>query len=318
MSNPLSLAIVMDPIAEIYPRKDTSLALLLEAAARGWKLHYLEIQDLFLKEGVAWGRVCSLEVFDSEKKWYNLGMIEERPLDQFDVILMRKDPPVTMDYIYATHILEQAASSGVLVVNDPQSLRDINEKMATLRFPGCVAPTLVSASRVEIQQFVEEHREVVLKPLAEMGGRSVFKSGVEDPNLAVIIETLTEFGHRYAMVQQFIPAVYQGDKRIILIEGEPIPLALARIPREGTFRANLAAGGQGELVGLTERDRWICEQVRPFVQERGLLLVGLDVIGDYLTEINITSPTCVREIEAQGGINITGNVLDAIMDKLEA
>lgn len=312
-----SLAVIMDPISEIHPEKDTTLLLLLEAERRGWKLHYLELTDLFLKYGAAWGRSRSLRVFDSTDYWYELGALTEQPLDQFDVILMRKDPPVDMEYIYATYILEHVESNGTLVVNKPQALRDANEKMIATWFPQCMPPTLVSASQLKIRQFIEEHQDVVLKPLAEMGGRNVFKCSVGDPNLSVIIDALTQAGRCYTMVQQFIPAVYEGDKRVFLIDGKPIPFALARVPKPGEFRGNLAAGGLGHGVALTERDYWICEQVGSSLRDKGLLFVGLDVIGDYLTEINITSPTCVRELEAECDIDIKGLVLDSIISKLE-
>jgi glutathione synthase len=312
-----SLGVIMDPMSEIHPEKDTTLALLLEAQRRGWQLYYLELTDLFLRYGAAWGTTRPLQVFDDLNHWYRMGDRIEQPLDQFDVLLMRKDPPVDMNYIYATYILEHAESNGTLVVNKPQSLRDANEKLYTTWFPQCMAPTIVSASIAKIKEFVEEHEKVVLKPLDGMGGKGIFKCDIHDPNITVIIETVTQSGTTYCMAQRFIPEITEGDKRIILIDGEPIPYALARVPKMGEFRGNLAAGGRGHAVTLTERDRWICSQVGPTLREKGLVLVGLDVIGDYLTEINVTSPTCVRELEAECSLDIAGSILDCIAEKLE-
>lgn len=317
MSKQLSMGVIMDPIQGIHPKKDTTLALLIEAQRRGWQLHYLELPDLFLKEGVAWGSTCLLQVFNDVKQWYRLGDRIERPLDQLDVLLMRKDPPVDMNYIYATDILERAGSKGSLVVNNPQALRDVNEKLYTTWFPHCMSPTIVSASVSKIKDFIKEHETAVLKPLAGMGGSGIFKCSINDPNMTVIIETLTQLGTTYCMAQRFIPEITEGDKRILLIDGRPIPYALARVPKIGEFRGNLAAGGHGHAVKLTERDQWICEQVGSVLRDKGLLFVGLDVIGDYLTEINVTSPTCVRELEAECQLNIVGTILDCITQKIK-
>lgn len=318
MNKTIALGVVMDNIAHIDPGKDTTLVLLQEAEARGWQLHYMELPDLFLKYGAAWGKTKPLQVFNDLYQWYTLGESNEQPLDHFDVILMRKDPPVDMDYIYATYILEHAEANGTLVVNRPQALRDANEKLYATWFPQCMAPTLVSADMDALRLFIEEHQEAVLKPLAGMGGHNIYKCTPDDLNLTVILESLTTKGKNYVMAQRFIPEIYQGDKRIFLIDGDPIPYALARIPKSGEFRGNLAAGGSGQGLPLSERDWWICNQVGPTLRDRGFLFVGLDVIGNYLTEINVTSPTCVRELQSSYDINIAGNILDAIEEKLEA
>lgn len=315
-SRNISLAVVMDPIQSIHPEKDTTLALMLNAERRGWQIHYLEIQDLFLKNGMPWGKTRRVTVKDDLKDWYSLFEVKEQPLDQFDIILMRKDPPVTLEYIYATYILEHAEANGSLVINKPQSLRDANEKMYATWFPHCMAPTLVSANIHTLKSFVHEHETVVFKPLAGMGGHSIFKCDIRDPNLSVVLETLTDYGSRYTMAQKYIPEIVKGDKRIFLIDGDPIPIALARIPKKGEFRGNLAVGGKGEAVPLSDRDLWICNQIGNTLKNRGLSFVGIDVIGDYLTEINITSPTCVRELEAQASINVTDRILDAMLEKL--
>jgi glutathione synthase len=312
-----SLAVIMDPIQGIQPKKDTTLAILLKAQDRGFDLHYLEMSDLFLKYGAAFGITRPLSVFNDLNHWYELGEKQEQPLNQFDVILMRKDPPVDMEYIYATYILEQVESTGTLVLNPPKALRDLNEKFYATLFPQCMAPTIVSASQAKIHAFIQEQGSVVLKPLAGMGGRGIYKCQVNDPNINMIVEAMTQNGTRMIMAQQFLEEIFSGDKRIILIEGEPLPYALARIPKEGDFRGNLAAGGYGKGVVLSERDHWICEQIRPSLQEKKLLLVGIDVIGEYLTEINITSPTCVRELEAEFHLDITGEILDCIEARLE-
>ncbi len=308
----LTVGVVMDPIATIKYHKDSTLAMLLAAQARGWQLRYLEMQELFLRDGIAYGRCHPLRVHADEHHWYDLEAAEELPLGELDVILMRKDPPFDMEYIYATYLLEQAEAAGALVVNRPQSLRDANEKLFTAWFPQCTPPTLVSRDKEQLRAFLDEQGEIILKPLGGMGGASVFHTHRGDRNTSVIIETLTEQGTRYAMAQRFLPDIAQGDKRILLIDGEPVPYALARIPAQGELRGNLAAGGTGVGVPLTERDRWICGQVAPLLQARGLLFVGLDVIGDYLTEINVTSPTCIRELDQQFGLNIADQLMERI------
>jgi glutathione synthase len=306
----------MDPIGAIKYPKDSTLAMLLAAQARGWDLYYMEMADLLLTDSKAQGLMRPLKVFADAGHWYELGESCLRPLQELNVILMRKDPPFDMEYIYATYLLELAERGGTLVVNKPQSLRDANEKVFTSLFPQCTPPTLITRRAEQIRSFLLQHREVILKPLEGMGGASIFKVSAGDPNTSVIIETLTEHGNRYAMAQRFIPEIRGGDKRILLIDGVPVPYALARIPAKGELRGNLAAGGRGVGVALTERDYWICEQVAPILKEKGLIFVGLDVIGDYLTEINVTSPTCIRELDAQYGLDIGGLLMDAIAQRL--
>lgn len=312
------LGVIMDPIASINPKKDTTLALLLKAQQRGFELRYLEQRDLFLQYGRAFGQARSLQVFDDEQAWYRLGETSLQPLDQFDVILMRKDPPVDLNYVYTTYILEYAERNGTLVVNKPQGLRDANEKLFATEFPQCMPPTLVSAQPSQLKEFILEHELVVLKTLEGMAGNSVFKCKATDPNVNVIIETLTQFGSKLCMGQKYIPAILEeGDKRILLIDGDPLPYALARIPKEGEFRGNLAAGGRGVGCKLTDQDLWICSEIGPKLREKGLLFVGIDVIGNYLTEINVTSPTCVKELEHAFGVNISDRIIDCIIEKLQ-
>jgi glutathione synthase len=312
----IRLGVVMDPIAGIKIVKDTTFALLLAAQARGWSLCYMEVGDLLLQQGAVAATMRTLRVRDDPAGWFELDPPVERPLAELDVILMRKDPPFDMEYIYATYLLEQAERAGTLVVNRPASLRDANEKLFTAWFPQCCPPTLVTRRGAAIRAFVAEHEDVVVKPLDGMGGASIFRVRRDDPNLSVIIETMTLHEQRFVMAQRYLPAIVDGDKRILMIDGEPVDYALARIPAAGETRGNLAAGGRGEGVALSERDRWICAQVGPTLRERGLLFVGLDVIGDYLTEINVTSPTCLRELEAIYGIEIKSRVIDAIERRL--
>lgn len=314
---PLSVAVLMDPIGAIKPAKDTSLAMLLEAQRRGHTLHYLEQGDLALRDGEPWARLRPLAVRDDAHDWFSLGEAQWRDLRELDIVLMRKDPPVDAQFIYDTMVLEAAQRDGVNVVNDPRALRDCNEKLFALQFPECCAPTLVSRDPAELRRFVAEHGEAVLKPLDGMGGRGIFRVKAGDSNLNSMLETLLAGGphgegRHFAIAQKFIPAISAGDKRILLIDGEPVPYALARIPQGDEFRGNLAAGGRGEGVPLSERDRWIAAQVAPELRRRGLRFVGLDVIGDYLTEINVTSPTCARELDAQFGLNIAGLLFDAL------
>jgi len=315
---PIALGVVMDPIDAIKYLKDSTLAMLLAAQARGWSLYYMEISDLGMRDGMSTGTMRPLRVFADDTHWFELGEVEQAPLHSLDVILMRKDPPFDMEYIYATYLLELAEMQGTLVVNRPQSLRDANEKVFTANFPQCTPPTLITRQATQLRDFIAEHNEVILKPLEGMGGASIFKVSVDDPNTSVIIETLTGHGSRYAMAQRFIPEISAGDKRILLIDGEPVPFALARVPAKGELRGNLAAGGQGIGVELSERDRWICQQVSPILQEKGLIFVGIDVIGDYLTEINVTSPTCIRELDAQYSLDIGGQLMDAIGRHLQS
>ncbi|MFZ1643144.1 MAG: glutathione synthase [Candidatus Contendobacter sp.] len=308
----LKLGVVMDPIATITIKKDTTFAMLLAAQARGWELHYFEQADLYARGNEAFGRTRLLSVLDDKHGWFAFHGERELPLAALDVILMRKDPPFDMEYIYTTYLLELAEMAGTLVVNKPRGLRDANEKFFALHFPQCCPPTLVSREPARLKAFLGEHADIVVKPLDGMGGASVFRLRQNDPNLNVILETLTAHGRRLTMAQRYIPEVTAGDKRILLIDGEPVPYALARIPQAGETRANLAAGGRGEGVPLSDRDRWICAQVAPRLREMGLLFVGLDVIGDSLTEINVTSPTCARELDAQFGLDIGGELMTAI------
>ena len=312
----LRIGVVMDPIATIKPAKDTTLALLLEAQRRGWTLVYMELGDLYLEGGAAWARQRPLAVKDDPQHWFTLEDGSEAPLTELDVILMRKDPPFDMEYIYATYILERAQFAGTLVVNRPESLRDVSEKAYTAWFPECCPPTLIARDMARLRRFVHEHGEAVIKPLDGMGGASIFRTRKDDPNLSVILETLTAHGRRFALAQRYLAAITDGDKRILLVDGQPVPYALARIPAAGEARGNLAAGGRGEGRPLTDRDYWICDQVGPTLRKKGLLFVGLDVIGDSLTEINVTSPTCVRELDRQFGLNIAGLLMDAIARQL--
>jgi glutathione synthase len=312
----IRLGVVMDPIASIKVNKDSTFAMLLEAQARGWPVHYMEQDDLFLRDGQAFARHRALRLFDDASRWYEWGEEDTDPLAAFDVILMRKDPPFDMEYVYTTYLLERAEDAGVLVVNQPRSLRDANEKLFTAWFPQCAPPTLVTRAPGRIRAFLAEHGDIILKPLGGMGGESVFRLRRGDPNMNVVIETLTADETRFAMAQRFLPEIAQGDKRILLIDGEPVPYALARIPAEGETRGNLAAGGTGVGVPLTERDRWICAQVGPVLREKGLLFAGLDVIGDYLTEINVTSPTCIRELDRLYDLHISARLMDVIAGRL--
>ncbi len=308
----LNVVVIMDPIGSIKPAKDTSFALLLEAQRRGHSIHVAGIDDLGIRDGRPCIRTCALTVRDDTHDWFNAEAPHWHELTHFDLVFMRPDPPVDAAYVHATQILGLAQRAGVRVVNDPAGLRDLNEKLAAMLFPQCCPPTLVSADRVELKTFVKDQGDVVLKPLDGMGGRSIFRVHAGDANLNVILETLLGTGRQFAMAQRYLPQIVDGDKRILLIDGEPVPYCLARIPQGDEFRGNLAAGGRGEGRPLSERDRWIAAQVGPYLRQRGMRLVGLDVIGDYLTEINVTSPTCMRELDAQFGLNIAGDLFDRI------
>ncbi|WP_028629551.1 glutathione synthase [Metapseudomonas resinovorans] len=312
------LGIVMDPIAQISFKKDSSLAMLLAAQERGWSLFYMEQQDLYQKNSEARARTRPLKVFLDPEHWFELEAEADIPLAELDVILMRKDPPFDNEFVYSTYLLEQAERDGVLVVNRPQSLRDCNEKFFATLFPECTPPTVVSRRADILREFAEEQRDIILKPLDGMGGSSIFRHRAGDPNLSVILETLTAHGSQQIMAQRYLPAIKDGDKRILMIDGEPVPYCLARIPAQGETRGNLAAGGRGEARPLSERDREIAAIVGPSLRERGLLFVGLDVIGDHLTEINVTSPTCIREIDKAYDTRIGERLMDAIAIKLEA
>ncbi len=301
---PLDVVVVMDPIGSINVAKDSTFAMLLAAQRRGHRLHYVVPGGLSLTDGVAHGRMASLSVRDDPENWHELGPQSRRAFGPGDVILMRRDPPVDAEYVYDTQVLGLAQAAGARVVNDPRGLRDLNEKLAALEFPQCCPPTLVSRSAAELKKFVAEQGEAVLKPLDGMGGRSIFRTRTGDPNLAVILETLTDNGRRMAMAQRYLPEIVDGDKRILVIAGEPVPHSLARIPLAGETRGNLAAGGRGVAQPLTERDLEIARAVGARLAGRGLLLIGLDVIGDYLTEVNVTSPTCFVEITEQTGFDV--------------
>ncbi|MBT5231691.1 MAG: glutathione synthase [Methylococcales bacterium] len=306
------LAVVMDHISTIKPYKDSTFAMLLEAQTRGYELHHVTMDQLAFSDNQAIALNQKLTVTDNLDDWFQLEAVTTTPLTDFDVILMRKDPPFDMEYIYATYLLEHAQQQGTVIVNHPQSLRDANEKMYTTWFPECCPPLLISRQASQIKAFLEQYKDTVIKPLGGMGGESIFHLKAGDGNTNVILETLTEHGKTFAMVQKFVPEISAGDKRILLINGEPIPYALARIPADGEFRGNIAAGGRGVGQPLTERDYWICEQVGPTLKEKGLIFVGIDVIGDYLTEINVTSPTCIRELDKQFDLNISGTLFNAI------
>ena len=306
------IGVVMDPISTINYKKDTSLALLLAARDRGWRLWYMEQSDLYLDAGQARARMRPLEVRETADDFYTLGTPEDKDLADLDAILMRKDPPFDMEFVYTTHLLENAERRGTLIVNRCASLRDCNEKLYATEFPQCCPTLIVSRDPLQLRAFHQQHGDVVFKPLDGMGGSSIFRVREGDPNLSVILETLTQNGQQTIMGQVYLPDIINGDKRILMVNGEPIPYALARVPLAGETRGNLAAGGSGRVQALTDRDRWIAEQVGPDLRSRGLLFVGLDVIGEHLTEINVTSPTCLREIEAEASPNIAAKLMACI------
>ena len=309
------LGVVMDPIDSIQPKKDSTLAMLLAAQRRNWQLVYFRQQDLAVRDGAPLGSGARLTVRDDSRAWFELGEPWEGELEALDVLLMRKDPPFDMEYIYTTYILELAENRGLLVVNKPSSLRDINEKAYTAWFPHCAPPSLISRSHDDLRTFLQQQRKIVVKPLDGMGGRSIFVVDEADPNTNVILETLTEFGTRFTLAQRFIPEIDAGDKRVLLIDGEPVEYALARIPSPGESRGNLVAGAQGVGQELTARDRWLCGEVGPVLKDKGVLFAGLDIIGDYLTEINITSPTGIRELDREYDIDIADRLLVTIEAK---
>ena len=313
----VKLGVVMDPIENINFKKDSTLAMLWAAQDCGWTLHYMTPQDIFLQQGEALANMHSLQVFRDPARFYAKGETSTNPLSDLDVILMRKDPPFDNEYLYTTYLLEVAERQGTLIVNRCASLRDCNEKIFATRFPQCCPPVLVSADAGRLKAFHAEHGDVIFKPLDGMGGANIFRVRSGDPNLNVILETLTEFGNTTIMAQRFIPEISEGDKRILVIDGEAVPYCLARVPLAGENRGNLAAGGSGIARELSERDRWIVAQVAPILKEQQLLFVGLDVIGDYLTEINVTSPTCIREIDAACDTDIGGQLMDCIMTHLD-
>jgi glutathione synthase len=312
----LKFGIVMDSIDSINLYKDTSFAMLLEAQRRGWTLYYMEINDLFLRNAQAYARTRCVAVKREAGAHYQFLTEQILPLAALDVVMMRKDPPFDAQYLYATYVLEQAEQAGCYVINKPQSLRDANEKLFTAWFPACCTDSLVTSEPARIREFLQEFQDIILKPLDGMGGASIFRLRSGDPNLSVILETMTAYGQRYVMAQKYLPAIKDGDKRILVVNGEAIPYALARIPAHGESRGNLAAGGSGRGQPLSERDQWIVAQVAPTLKAKGLIFVGLDVIGDYLTEINVTSPTCVQELDQQFGLNICGQLMDHVVEKL--
>jgi glutathione synthase len=303
------LVVVMDPIESINPVKDSTLAILKAAQAKGWELHYAELGDLWLRDGVAGGRLAPLEVMDDTRRWFERGARVPARLGDYDVILMRKDPPFDMEFVYATYILERAQLQGALVCNDPRGLRDMNEKVYTAWFPECCAPTLITRDMQDMAAFLKEYGKAVCKPLHGMGGRSIFVLEEGDKNRNVVFETLTDYGQKYAIVQRYLPEIVTGgDNRIILVNGEPVPFALQRMPNPADHRGNLAAGATAQSRPLTDRDRWLCSIIGPKLKAAGMVFVGLDVIGDYVTEINVTSPTGIRELNKKHGVDI-GNLL---------
>jgi glutathione synthase len=317
MTRAKRLGVVMDPIGDITYAKDSTLAMLIAAQERGFELHYLEQQDLMLRDGVAFGSLRALSVRADPASWYSLGARAVAPLASLDVLLMRKDPPFDTEYIYSTYILERAEEQGLLVVNRPQGLRDMNEKVYTAWFPQCCAPTLITRDMAAMAAFLAEHGKIVVKPLDGMGGRSIFVLAQGDLNARVVFETLTHYGHSFAITQRYLPEIaVSGDSRVLLIDGEPVPYALARMPSAQDHRGNLAAGAKGVGRPITERDRWLAAQIGPTLAAKGMLFVGLDVIGGYVTEINVTSPTGIRELDKQFGIQIGGLLIEAIERRL--
>ena len=313
------VVVVMDPIEAIKPAKDSTLAILLAAQARGWELFYAEQKDLYLRDGVAFGRLAPLKVLDDPKVWFTRGDAAPGRLGDYDVILMRKDPPFDTEYIYSTYILDRAQIQGALVCNRPQGLRDMNEKVYTAWFPECCAPTLISRDMRDMSEFLREHGKAVCKPLHGMGGRSIFVLEQGDKNRNVVFETLTDYGTRYAIVQRYLPEIVTaGDCRVILVDGEPVPFALQRMPNAEDHRGNLAAGARAESRPLNDRDRWLCSVIGPKLKAAGMIFVGLDVIGDFVTEINVTSPTGIRELDRKHGVDIGGMLVSAISRALEA
>ncbi len=313
---PTSVLVIMDPITHIKIAKDSSFAMLLAAQARGWTLHYAELNDLSLSDGIARVNSRSLSVFDDASHWFELGDAQQKALTEFNVILMRKDPPFDMEYIYATYLLDQAAEQGCIVVNHPRALRNANEKLAATRFPDLCPPHCVTRDADMLKHFIDTHGDVILKPLDGMGGSSIFRLRADDPNRSVVIETLTQHQTQFTMAQKFIPEITAGDNRVLVIDGEAVPYVLARIPSQGETRGNLAAGGTGVPREINDSERRIVDTVAPWLRENGILFAGLDVIGDYLTEINITSPTCIRELDKAFDLDIAGQLLDNIEQKL--
>ncbi|MEY8252115.1 MAG: glutathione synthase [Colwellia sp.] len=316
-TQPIKLGIVMDPISQVKVEKDSSMAMMLEAQKRGYELYYMEMKDLYLEQGQCRATTHKVKVFDDSEHWYELSDPQDIAVSELDAVLMRKDPPFDTEFIYATYLLERAEVEGTLIVNKPQSLRDCNEKLFTAWFSDFTPKTLVTRNSDKIREFHKKQQDVIIKPLDGMGGASIFRIKADDVNVGVIIETLTNHGEQYAMVQEFMPEIADGDKRILIVNGEPMPYCLARIPAQGETRGNLAAGGRGVARPLSASDKAIADAIAPELKKRGLYFVGLDVIGDKVTEINVTSPTCIREIEAAYPINISGKLMDAIEENIK-
>jgi len=311
------IGVLMDPIENIKVEKDTSLAMMLAAQKKGWELFYFQRQDLSMRDGIPAATVQPVTVFDNKEHWFDLAPASSMPLQQLDCILMRLDPPFDMNYVFTTYFLQRAQDLGTLVVNDPAALRDINEKMFTAWFPECCPPTLVTSANALLRDFHREHGDIIVKPLDGMGGASIFRLKADDPNVSVVLETMTDFGDRQIMAQRYIPEIVDGDKRILVVDGVPVSHALARMPAAGETRGNLAAGGTGVAGPLTDRDRQIAETIGPVLVDKGVLFAGVDVIGDWVTEINVTSPTCARELDAQCGLDIGTQFIEALERRLD-
>lgn len=290
--------------------------MMLAAQERGWKLKYFQRTDLFMRDGSASATMCDITVEDNPENWFDLGTAADLPLTECDCILMRLDPPFNMDYVFSTYFLQRASDDGVLVLNNPASLRDLNEKVFTAWFPQCCPPTLITSNNDKLRDFHKEFDDIIVKPLDGMGGSSIFRLKKDDPNVSVVLETMTDFGSTQIMAQKYIPEIVDGDKRILVVGGKPVSHALARMPAAGETRGNLAAGGKGIAVPLSDRDREIAETIGPVLVEKGVFFAGIDVIGDWVTEINVTSPTCARELNAQVGLDIGGQFMDVIAENL--
>jgi len=313
---PTTIGILMDPIESITVEKDTTLAMMLAAQERGWNLKYFLRTDLFMRDGIASANMRDITVKDDPAHWFDLGEAQDLRLADCDCILMRLDPPFNMDYVFTTYFLQRASDDGVLVLNNPAALRDLNEKVFTAWFPDCCPPTLITSDNAKIRDFHREFDDIIVKPLDGMGGSSIFRLKKDDPNVSVVLETMTDFGSTQIMAQKYIPEIVDGDKRILVVGGKPVSHALARMPMAGETRGNLAAGGKGIAVPLSDRDREIAETIGPVLVEKGVLFAGIDVIGDWVTEINVTSPTCARELNAQVGLDIGGQFMDVIAEHL--
>jgi len=314
----IKLGIVMDPIESIKPWKDSSFAMLLEAQRRGWQIFYMQVDDLYMDSSISYANYHLLQLKDDKHDWFVKSTPGTCRLDDLDVILMRKDPPFDLEYIYTTYLLEQAEENGTLVINKAASLRDCNEKLYTRYFPQCCVESRISRDPRKLLDFIETHTDVIVKPLDGMGGKSIFRVQSGDANTNVILETVTQSGTSQTMAQRYIPEITEGDKRILLINGEAVPYALARLPASGENRGNIAAGASTRGQPLSERDHWLCEQIGPSLRDKGLIFVGIDVIGDYITEINVTSPTCIRELDQQFDLNISKDLFNCIDQLIQA